>query len=187
MKRILARCCLINFISVFVLSYSLTLCFVDYFEDLSITCFFPQVVQSKLGPEENVEENFARLLRYLDMAFSVITSFRHLCSRAMRMIFRTMMTESQKKFGSEVEGGKVGYTTVTGFLFLRLFVPAFMVHRQFVVIVPLPALQENLDTQDIRVHRRHPRRDAWSNLNSNFDCPPETCKFPRLRCQGRLS
>lgn len=104
-----------------------------------------EVVTSKMTPEDNLDANLKLLLQHVTTAYSAITEAKARCPASLRTIYHAMFEESVKKFNA-AEDVDVRYTAVSGFLFLRLFVPAIMV-----LYSPTPhTLTLILDTQAIR-------------------------------------
>lgn len=87
-----------------------------------------EVVQSKMTPEDSLDANLKLLTGHITTAITAITENKALCPASLRTIYHAMFESSQKKFLDDVD---VRYTAVSGFLFLRLFVPSIMTPKLF--------------------------------------------------------
>jgi len=86
-----------------------------------------EVRDSKLKPEDNWIENQKNLLELFSAASAIIFSTVQKCPIPLRKIFRYIREEVRKVFTDP----SVEYTAITGFLFLRFFVPAIMTPKLF--------------------------------------------------------
>lgn len=86
--------------------------------------FFSKLTQSKLTPDDDVKKNFAKLWYYVDEVFNTLEDTKTRCPRPLRTIYAAIFSAAKAHFPGDDE---VMYTAVSGFLFLRYFVPAVMV------------------------------------------------------------
>jgi len=86
-----------------------------------------EVRQSKLKPDENWKENQINLVELFNATSAIIFNTAYKCPLPLRKIFRHIRAEVRKVFPDP----SVEYTAVTGFLFLRFFVPAIMTPKLF--------------------------------------------------------
>uniref|UniRef100_A0A6B2KYY8 Uncharacterized protein n=1 Tax=Arcella intermedia TaxID=1963864 RepID=A0A6B2KYY8_9EUKA len=111
-------------------------------EVVNATDFPCEVLQSKLEPNADIEENYLNLRVLTINAIKCIFSSHHRCPDTLKEIFYSIRQAVQTKFPGDEE---VKYTSVSGFVFLRLFVPALMTPKLFGL------LDEYLESQASRV------------------------------------
>jgi len=86
-----------------------------------------EVRQSKLKGDENWKENQKNLVELFNCTSSIIFSSVYKCPLPLRKIFCHIRDEVRLVFPDP----SVEYTAITGFLFLRFFVPAIMTPKLF--------------------------------------------------------
>jgi len=86
-----------------------------------------EIRESKLKPDENWKDNMKNLIDLFQATTSIIFSTVQQCPIPMRKVFYHIRKEVREVFNDP----DVEYTAITGFLFLRFFVPAIMTPKLF--------------------------------------------------------
>lgn len=77
-----------------------------------------------MNPEDDLEKHVGILTGHVDFAFTYVTTFRDLCPASLREIYHALYHGALERFP---EDSDAKFTAVSGFLFLRYFVPALLV------------------------------------------------------------
>ena len=77
-----------------------------------------------MGPDQDYKDPLRNLTNIFDTTVKSIFESVDSCPLVLRQIFLQIRNAATQKFPEDEE---VGYTAVTGFVFLRFFVPAVMV------------------------------------------------------------
>ena len=85
-----------------------------------------EIDETKLEKNEDVNKNLKRLKAATDLVWESIVSSITTCPNEMKVLFGFLWKFSEEKFG-----GTAKYASVSGFLFLRFFVPAILNPKLF--------------------------------------------------------
>jgi hypothetical protein len=88
-----------------------------------------EVDPNKIGNPNDIDRNWRKLLHYTEQCWTCIANSATKCPRELRYIFRHVRACADDRYGSFLR--TVSYSSVSGFLFLRFFVPAVLNPRLF--------------------------------------------------------
>jgi GTPase-activator protein for Ras-like GTPase len=83
-----------------------------------------EVDPNKLGNNVDIERNWRRLIKLTSDCFNLIAGSAEKCPPELRYIFRHIKACAEDRYGDYIRSVK--YSSVSGFLFLRFFVPAIL-------------------------------------------------------------
>lgn len=99
---------------------------IDEIFELKRSC---EIDQTKLNETENLDVNMTNLLFFVEKLMSAITSSARSCPPLMVKIFSMLRMAAIKQFPDIHD--EVGYTAISGFIFLRFFAPAILNPKLF--------------------------------------------------------
>jgi hypothetical protein len=83
-----------------------------------------EVDPNKLSNNVNIDGNWRRLIKLTSDCFNLIAGSAEKCPPELRYIFRHIKACAEDRYGDYIRSVK--YSSVSGFLFLRFFVPAIL-------------------------------------------------------------
>eukprot|EP01125_Pyxidicula_operculata_P012433 TRINITY_DN4078_c1_g1_i2.p1 TRINITY_DN4078_c1_g1~~TRINITY_DN4078_c1_g1_i2.p1 ORF type:complete len:369 (-),score=103.79 TRINITY_DN4078_c1_g1_i2:157-1263(-) len=87
-----------------------------------------EVREGKYSESTNLESNVKNLTDLFNLTVRVLLDTSKKCPQSLRIIFQQIRKSATKKFPDDED---IGYTCITSFLFLRLFVPVIMNPKLF--------------------------------------------------------
>ncbi|KAF2672687.1 hypothetical protein BT63DRAFT_450715 [Microthyrium microscopicum] len=91
-----------------------------------------EVDPNKITNPNDMDRNWRRLLTYTEQCWACIANSSTKCPRELRYIFRRVRACAEDRYGNFLR--TVSYSSVSGFLFLRFFVPAILNPKLFGIL-----------------------------------------------------